>query len=114
MDIVVIDGKVLDFVCGTGSASVTLLKKGFSIFPEDASLEMIKVAESLVTIKARKISFDEIHEHNCYHAIWVNFILLHTKNISLVIYSRYCFLVPRKRASFFLDFNEGRGKVVIS
>ena len=53
-------GKVLDLGCGTGSASLELLKRGFSPFPVDASLEMIKVAESLLRIKARKISCDVI------------------------------------------------------
>jgi len=78
MNMIESGGKVLDLGCGTGSASLELSKRGFLPFPVDASLEMIKVAEALLKIKARKISFDEIDEHNFYHAIWANFSLLHT------------------------------------
>ena len=67
------DGKVLDLGCGTGTASLELLKNGFAPFPVDASLEMIKVAEALLEIKPRQISFDEIDEHEFYDAIWANF-----------------------------------------
>ena len=55
---------VLDLGCGTDSASLEFLKRGFSPFLVDASLEMIKVAESLLKIKARKIFFDEIDEYD--------------------------------------------------
>ena len=79
------DGKVLDLGCGTGAASLELLKNGFTPFPIDASLEMTKVAEDLVEIKTRQISFDEIDEHEFYDAIWANFSLLHIKKINLVI-----------------------------
>ena len=79
MNMIKSGGKVLDLGCGTGSASLELSKRGFLPFPVDASLEMIKVAEALLKIKARKISFDEIDEHNFYHAIWANFSLLHKK-----------------------------------
>ena len=54
------DGKVLDLGCGTGTASLELKKNGFTPFPVDASLEMVKVAETLLEIKPKQISFDEI------------------------------------------------------
>ena len=59
---IVSKGKVLDLGCGTGSASLALLKRGFAPFPIDASQEMVKAAESLLKIKARNISFDELNE----------------------------------------------------
>ena len=43
MDIIIIEGKVLDLGYCTGSGSFELLKRGFSIFPGDASLEMKKL-----------------------------------------------------------------------
>ena len=101
MEMILSEGKVLDLGCGTGSASYELLKRGFTPFPVDASLEMIRVAESLLKIKARKISFDKIHEHNVYYAIWVNFSLPHTTKKQSSDILKILFLLSRKRASFF-------------
>ena len=103
-------GKVLDLGCGTGSASLELLKRGFSPFPVDASLEMIKVAESLLRIKARKISFDEIDEHNFYHAIWANFSLLHTTKNQFSQILKKLFFALKEEGIFFFSLKQGVGE----
>ena len=107
-------GKVLDLGCGTGSASRELLKRGFSPFPVDVSLEMIKVAESLLKIKARKISFDEIDEHNFYHAIWANFSLLHTTKNQFSDILKILFFALKEEGIFFSVLNKGWEKVATS
>ena len=103
-------GKVLDLGCGTGSASLALLKKGFSPFPVDASQEMIKVAESILKIKARRISFDEIDEHNFYDAIWANFSLLHTTKKQFPDILKKLFFALKKEGLFFLSLKRGEGE----
>ena len=101
MKMIVSKGKVLDLGCGTGSASLALLKRGFAPFPIDASQEMIKVAESLLKIKARKISFDEIDEHDFYDAIWANFSLLHTPKKQFRDILQKLFSALKKEGLFF-------------
>ena len=104
------EGKVLDLGCGTGSASLELLKRGFSPFPVDASLEMIKVAESLLKIKVRKISFDEIDEHNFYHAIWANFSLLHITKSQFSDILKILFFALKEEGVLFFSLKQGAGE----
>ena len=101
MNMIESGGKVLDLGCGTGSASLELSKRGFLPFPVDASLEMIKVAEALLKIKARKISFDEIDEHNFYDAIWANFSLLHIPKKQFCDILKKLFFALKKEGLFF-------------
>ena len=103
-------GKVLDLGCGTGSASLELSKNGFLPFPVDASLEMIKVAEALLKIKARKISFDEIDEHNFYHAIWANFSLLHTTKNKFSDILKILFSALKEKGILFFSLKRGVGE----
>ena len=105
-----IEGKVLDLGCGTGSASLELMKRGFSTFPVDASIEMVKVAESLLKIKVRKISFDEIDEHNFYHAIWANFSLLHTTKNQFSDILKNLFFALREEGILFFSLKQGVGE----
>ena len=104
------DGKVLDLGCGTGSASLELLRKGFSVFPVDASFEMIKVAESLLNIKARNVSFDEIREHNFYHAIWANFSLLHITKKQFSDILKNLFFTLKDDGILFFSLKRGAGE----
>ncbi len=110
MRMIVSKGKVLDLGCGTGSASLALLKRGFSPFPVDASQEMIKVAESLLKIKARRISFDEIDEHNFYDAIWANFSLLHAPKKQFRDILKKLFFALKKEGLLFLSLKRGEGE----
>ena len=104
------DGKVLDLGCGTGTASRELLKNGFAPFPIDASLEMIKVAEALLEIKPRQISFDEIDEHDFYDAIWANFSLLHVKKNKLSNILKLLFSALREEGILFFSLKRGIGE----
>ena len=104
------DGKVLDLGCGTGTASLELLKNGFAPFPIDASLEMIKVAESLLEIKPRQISFDEIDEHDFYDAIWANFSLLHIKKNKFSVLLKRLFFALKEEGILFFSLKQGVGE----
>ena len=110
MNMIESGGKVLDLGCGTGSASLELSKRGFLPFPVDASLEMIKVVEALLKIKARKISFDEIDEHNFYHAIWANFSLLHTTKNKFRDILKILFSALKEKGILFFSLKRGVGE----
>ena len=110
MNMIESGGKVLDLGCGTGSASLELSKRGFLPFPVDASLEMIKVVEALLKIKARKISFDEIDEHNFYHAIWANFSLLHTTKNKFSDILKILFSALKEKGILFFSLKRGVGE----
>ena len=110
MNMIESGGKVLDLGCGTGSASLELSNRGFLPFPIDASLEMIKVVEALLKIKARKISFDEIDEHNFYHAIWANFSLLHTTKNKFSDILKILFSALKEKGILFFSLKRGVGE----
>ncbi len=110
MKMIVKEGKVLDLGCGTGSASLELMKKGFSPFPIDASFEMVKVAESLLKMKVRKISFDEIDECDFYNAIWANFSLLHTTKNQFGNILKRLFFALKEEGILFFSLKKGTGE----
>ena len=110
MNMIKSGGRVLDLGCGKGSASLELSKRGFLPFPVDASLEMIKVVEALLKIKARKISFDEIDEHNFYHAIWANFSLLHITKNKFSDILKILFSALKERGILFFSLKRGVGE----
>ena len=110
MNMIKSGGRVLDLGCGTGSASLELSKRGFLPFPVDASLEMIKVAEALLKIRARKISFDEIDERNFYHAIWANFSLLHTTKNKFSDILKILFSALKEKGILFFSLKRGVGE----
>ena len=66
---------------------------------------MIKVADPLLKIEARKITLDEIREYNFYHAVWANFSLLNmTKNqFSDILKTIFC---TQGRGAFFSVLSE--------
>jgi len=103
-------GKVLDLGCGTGAASRELLKNGFAPYPVDASLEMIRVAEASLKIKPRKKSFDEIDEHDFYHAIWANFSLLHIKKNQFSDILKRLFFSLKEEGILFFSLKRGVGE----
>ena len=104
------EGKVLDLGCGTGSASLEFLKRGFSPFPVDASMEMIKVAKDLLKIQARNISFDDINEYDFYHAIWANFSLLHTTKKQFSDILKMLFFALKEEGILFFSLKQGVGE----
>ena len=104
------DGKVLDLGCGTGTASLELLRNGFAPFPVDASLEMVKVAEVLLGNKPRQISFDEIDEHDFYDAIWANFSLLHIKKNQFCDILMQLFFALKEEGILFFSLKRGAGE----
>ena len=104
------DGKVLDLGCGTGTASLELSKNGFTPFPVDASLEMVKVAETLLEIKPKQISFDEIDEHDFYDAIWANFSLLHIKKNKFSDILKQLFFALKEGGILFFSLKRGVGE----
>ena len=75
--------EVLDLGCGPAFASAHMRNAGFKVDPVDASDGMIKVANDVHDIGARKLTFDEIDMVAAYDGVWANFSLLHADRADL-------------------------------
>ena len=71
---------------------------------------MIKVAEDILKIKPRRISFDEIDEHDFYHAIWANFSLLHIKKNQFSGILKRLFFALKEEGILFFSLKRGLGE----
>ena len=71
---------------------------------------MVKVAGSLLKMKVRKISFDEINEHDFYDAIWANFSLLHIKKNKFSDILKQLFFALKEGGILFFSLKRGVGE----
>lgn len=83
MDLLPAGGSVLDLGCGPATASAHMRAAGFDCDPVDASDGMIKIANDLHAIGARKLTFDDIDMVAAYDGVWANFSLLHAARADL-------------------------------
>lgn len=83
MDLLPNGGRVLDLGCGPATASAHMRNAGFDCDPVDASDGMIKIANDLHDLGARKLTFDELDMIADYDGVWANFSLLHAKRDDL-------------------------------
>ncbi len=83
MDLLPKGGRVLDLGCGPATASAHMRTAGFECDPVDASDGMIKIANNLHDLGARKLTFDELDMIADYDGVWANFSLLHASRDDL-------------------------------
>ncbi|UWR00101.1 class I SAM-dependent methyltransferase [Rhodobacteraceae bacterium S2214] len=83
MDLLPNGGRVLDLGCGPATASAHMRNAGFDCDPVDASDGMIKIANNLHDLGARKLTFDELDMIADYDGVWANFSLLHASRDDL-------------------------------
>jgi len=74
---------VLDWGCGSGRDSRTLLNLGFSVTATDASPSLCKIARDRFGVEVRCESFNELAETGTFDAIWANASLLHVPKHNL-------------------------------
>jgi SAM-dependent methyltransferase len=70
-------GRILDAGCGSGRDSLAFLKMGYSVVSMDASVEMVKAAETLTGQEVPLLRFDEITFSEEFDGIWACASLLH-------------------------------------
>lgn len=88
--------RILDAGCGVGRDSQFFLNKGYDVVSFDGSLEMVKIASSLLGKEVLHMLFQEVNFSNAFDAIWANASLLHVpyENLRTVLQRFYNSLVP--------------------
>jgi SAM-dependent methyltransferase len=89
-------GRILDAGCGVGRDSKFFLGQGYDVLPLDGSLEMVKMASSLLGKNALHMLFQEMNFSKEFEAIWANASLLHVpyENLREVIQGFHKSLLP--------------------
>lgn len=104
-------GHVLDLGCGPAFAAAHMRAAGFICDPVDASDGMIKTANDLHGIGARKLTFDEIDMIATYDGVWANFSLLHAPRAALPRYLKAIAKALRPDGIFHVGLKVGTGAV---
>lgn len=88
--------RILDAGCGVGRDSKFFLSKGYDVLPFDGSLEMVKMASTLLEKNVQHMLFQDVNFFNEFDAIWANASLLHVpyENLREVIRSFHQSLRP--------------------
>ena len=104
------NGVVLDLGCGPGNASVLMRKSGLRVDPIDASIEMVKLANNLYDLKARRAAFSDIHGEDIYDGVWANFSLLHAKKSEFKLHIKALYRVLKPNGVFSIGMKLGEGE----
>ena len=80
-----VNSHILDLGCGTGRDSKYFIDKGYQVTSIDGSIEMCKVAESLLNREVKQINFLDINYNNEFDGIFACASLLHLSNEDLLI-----------------------------
>lgn len=77
------DSHILDLGCGTGRDSKYFIDKGYKVTSIDGSIEMCKVAKTLLE-EVKQINFIDINYNNEFDGIFACASLLHLNNEDLI------------------------------
>lgn len=82
---------VLDWGCGTGRDSRSMLDRGFAVVSTDASHAMCAAAKDAFDIDVRCEGFDDLDAEDAYDGIWACASLLHVRKHDLpALFERAC------------------------
>lgn len=76
---------ILDLGCGSGRDSAFFMKQGYSVTSVDGSLEVSKLASTLLGIKVRCVLFEDLDYHNEFDGVWACASLLHVPRSEMTL-----------------------------
>lgn len=89
-------GRILDAGCGVGRDSKFFLNQGYDVVSFDGSLEMAKIASSVLGKNVLHMLFQDLNFSKEFDAIWANASLLHVpyKNLREILQGFHNSLLP--------------------
>lgn len=89
-------GRILDAGCGVGRDSKFFLSEGYEVVSFDGSLEMAKMASSVLGKNVQHMLFQDLNFSGEFDAIWANASLLHVpyENLREIIQGFHKALLP--------------------
>lgn len=72
-------GKILDAGCGSGRDSLYFLQRGYQVESFDASIEMCRLASSLIGEAVLQKTFEDVDYISVFDGVWASASLLHVR-----------------------------------
>lgn len=70
-------GRVLDWGCGSGRDTLSMMRAGYDVVPVDLSESMADATEALTGLEVRRESFSDFDDRDAFDGIWASASLLH-------------------------------------
>lgn len=103
-----VNGKILDFGCGSGRDTKYFMDRGFQIDAADGSDKLCELASAFTGIQVRKMLFQELDVTEIYDGIWACSSILHLSKTELKTVMKKMIYAVKPEGIIYTSFKYGQ------